>query len=30
MNKTLSTELKEITEKHYKREKFYTQYGFIG
>lgn len=30
MNKTLSTELKEITEKHDKRERFYLKYGFIG
>ena len=30
MNKTLSTELKEITEKHDKREKMYIKYGFIG
>ena len=30
MNKTLSTELNEITEKHDKREKFYLKYGFIG
>ena len=30
MNKTLSTELNEITEKHNKREKMYIKYGFIG
>jgi len=30
INKTLSTELNEITEKHNKREKFYLKYGFIG
>ena len=30
MNKTLSTDLKEITEKHDKREKFYVKFGFIG
>ena len=30
INKTLSTELNEITIKHDKREKFYLKYGFIG
>ena len=30
MNKNLSTDLNEITEKHNKREKFYLKYGFIG
>jgi len=30
INKTLSTELNEITIKHNKREKFYLKYGFIG
>ena len=30
INKNLSTDLNEITEKHNKREKFYLKYGFIG
>jgi len=30
INKTLSTDLNEITIKHDKREKFYLKYGFIG
>ena len=30
INKTLSTDLNEITIKHDKREKFYFKYGFIG
>ena len=30
INKTLSTDLNEITEKHDKREKMYIKYGFIG
>jgi len=30
INKNLSNDLNEITEKHNKREKFYLKYGFIG
>lgn len=30
MIQKLNTDLNEITEKHDKREKFYTKYGFIG